>query len=119
MCTARCWTPGKGESGEYVQGSVKGYLEMTSFISFTPMCFVGMMMKMMLRMIVVVLHGESNNENEFLLSVPEYFPGGPELRLYARNAQGLSSTPGRGTRLHMLQLTAGAAKINFLKSHCS
>lgn len=33
------------------------------FISFTPMCFVGMMMKMMLRMIMVVLHGESNNEN--------------------------------------------------------
>lgn len=38
-CTARRWTPGKEESGEYVQGSVKGYLEMTSFISFTPEVF--------------------------------------------------------------------------------
>lgn len=39
MCTARRWIPGKEESGEYVQSSVKGYLEMTSFISFTPEVF--------------------------------------------------------------------------------
>lgn len=74
--------PREGESGEYVQGS-EGYLEMTSFISFTQCVLLVMMMKMMLRMIVVVLHGESNNENEFLLSVLNTSLVGPRLRLYA------------------------------------
>ena len=60
---------------------MKGYLEMTSLFISPQTCFVGMILKMMLRLIMVFLHDGSSSENEFLLSIPEHFPGGPVVKL--------------------------------------
>lgn len=42
---------------------------------------------------MMVLHGESSNENEFLLSVPEYFPGGPVVKTLCSQCTGLEFNP--------------------------
>ena len=42
--------------------------------------------------------------------ISQDFPGGPVVRLRAAIAGGLGSTPGQGTRSHMLQLRPSVAK---------
>ena len=72
---------------------MKGYLEMTSLFILPQKCFVGMILKMMLRLIMVFLHDESSNENEFLLSIPEYFPGGPVVKILCSQCTGPEFNP--------------------------